>query len=92
MHCSGRNKQLLSYFWMAYHSVDLKLQFTFNNKNELVCRMDEILPTLSWWINPQVAAEASSGPVLRYILFIDRCHRFLWSVFRLRSGELSSVA
>lgn len=46
------NVNFVPNFGMANLAIDLKLQLTFKNKNELVCAMDEILPTLPRWINP----------------------------------------
>jgi hypothetical protein len=76
MNRPGRNAEFLSFSGVTDLTIDLELQLTFKDKNEFISVMDEILPTLTRWINPQFAAETPRCPVNRHILLVYGSHYF----------------
>jgi hypothetical protein len=52
--------------------LDLELHVTFQNRDQLVRGVREVLPTLARWIGSEITGEAAGGPVGAHLLAVGQ--------------------
>jgi hypothetical protein len=71
---TGRDQEFLPDLGVADPPRDLELHLALQHEDKFIGRMGEILPSLSGFVDPEVAPEATFSPISLDLFAINACH------------------
>jgi hypothetical protein len=68
------DQEFLSDFRVANPPGNLELHLALQHEDQFIGRMREILPALSWRVDPEITAETPLRPFRSDLFTVDDCH------------------